>query len=252
MMNVKQYLVFSTFVFGVWGLSQPGCASSDRVRTVSVPETTYVEIQRRVPAQITPRFKKLPPEVTLPKSPAAIAVLPFSSTQRDTAFSRWLAEDVEYGLLSFPLASERYIVFDRMRLEELFRERSLPLTSSEALRDARRLLGVEYLLTGHIFETQGSRIGFLLKAIDTRDSRILFSRKISASLDEAGRKAAQLFHEREVFDRNDTLWVERTVREPRVRYVTKALPPVENSDSLGLLLFIGFGLLLIAGVRFVS
>jgi hypothetical protein len=123
--------------------------------------------------------------------------------------------------MKHPSAEKKYKIFDRSRLEQLLRERDLPTESPEGLKEARRLLGVEYLVKGFVQDQNVHRSAFTLKVIDTKDARILFSKKIEGSLTDAAQKAAEVFHEKQVLDRYDTVSVKR---EMRTRPLTKSYP----------------------------
>jgi curli biogenesis system outer membrane secretion channel CsgG len=212
-----QFLRISIAVVIVSCLLQ-GCTSTViKSREVTTWDTVYIETP-----EVVPRYKMLPPEFTFPSErPALITVIPFLSAQENNALSVRVAEEVEYALIKHPSAEKKYKIFDRSRLEQLLRERDLPTESPEGLKEARRLLGVEYLVTGFVQDQNVDRSAFTLKVIDTKDARILFSKKIEGSLTDAAQKAAEVFHEKQVLDRYDTVSVKR---EMRTRPLTKSYP----------------------------
>jgi curli biogenesis system outer membrane secretion channel CsgG len=114
------------------------------------------------------------------------------------------------------------------------------------MRNVRRVFGVEYLVTGFVSQLDGYP-GFKLKVIDTKDAQVLFSQKVEGTLAEAAARAAELFHERSVFDRYDTTFVTKQRKVPQLSDVTRTIQVVSQQSNedpvLGVLL-----MLIIAGV----
>jgi hypothetical protein len=89
---------------------------------------------------------------------------------------------------------KKYEIINRTLIGEVLMESEMKNLTTSSINKTKDVLGVNVLITGHVRTSDSSNISFIMKAIDTRTSKVAFTERYEGGYTDAITRAVDSFY----------------------------------------------------------